>query len=101
MTEVLDMNMNDLFGEDSDLLDNLQECLSDLNVDIDNESLAVILHEYEIVKMEFLKNHIMKMLEARGDILDNGPVKVVVSQNGMDFESLDQDDDFIDTTMIS
>jgi len=101
MTEVFDMNMNDLFGEESEFIESLQGALEDLGVEIDATSLATILHEYEMVKMDFLKAHIMKLLEDRGGDFEDGPVKVVVSQSGIDFESVDQDDELVDTTIIS
>ena len=104
MTEVFDMNMNDLFGEESEFIESLQGALEDLGVEIDTSSLATILHEYEIIKMDFLKAHIMKLLEDREGSFKDGPVKVVVSQSGIEFESIDQDDeliDSIDTSIIS
>jgi len=104
MTEVFDMNMNDLFSEESEFIESLQGALEDLGVDIDTTSLATILHEYEIVKMDFLKAHIMKLLEDREGSFKDGPVKVIVSQSGIEFESIDQDDDLIDaidTSIIS
>ena len=103
MTEVFDMNMNDLFGEESEFIENLQSVLEDLGVEVDANSLATILHEYEMAKMDFLKAHIMKLLADRGDEFENGPVKVVVSQAGLNFES-DEDDELIatiDTNIIS
>ena len=104
MTEVFDMNMNDLFGEESEFVESLQGALEDLGVEIDAHSLATILHEYEMAKMDFLKAHIMKLLEDRGSDFEDGPVKVVVSQSGMGFEAMEQEEDeleFIDTHIIS
>jgi len=101
MTEVFDMNMNDLFGEESEFIESLQGALEDLGIEIDAPSLAAILHEYELAKMDFLKAHIMKLLEDRGDDFEDGPVKVIVSQSGIDLESNDQDDELIDTNVIS
>ena len=102
MTEVFDMNMSDLFGEESEFIESLQNVLEDLGVDVDTDALATILHEYEMAKMDFLKAHIMKMLADRGDDFDNGPVKIVVSQSGLNFESADDDEyEVIDTNMIS
>jgi len=108
MTEVFDMNMNDLFGEESEFIEVLQNKLEGLGLDIDASSLAVVLHEYELAKMEFLKNHIMNMLKERGDLTD-GPVKLVVSQGGMDLKALSDDEfDFpteedseVDSNLIS
>ena len=102
MTEVFDMNMNDLFSEESEFIESLQGVLEHLGVEIDSNSLATILHEYEMAKIDFLKAHIMKLLEVRDGDFEDGPVKVVVSQSGLDLEPLDQDDDeFVDTTVIS
>ena len=101
MTEVFDMNMNDLLGEESEFIKSLQGALEDLGLEIDTTSLATILHEYEMVKMDFLKAHIMQLLENRGSDFKDGPLKVVVSQSGIEFESIDQDDELIDTNIIS
>lgn len=105
MTEVFDMDMNDLLGEDSEFIDSLKASLENLGVEIDANSLSTILHEYEMTKMEFLKNYIMSLLEARGTSLNNledGPFKVVVSNSGIDFEAIDQEDEEqIDTTIVS
>lgn len=108
MTEVFDMNMNDLVSEESEFIESLQITLENLGVMIDAQSLATILNEYEMAKMDFLKAHIMKMLEDRGGNFENGPVKVVVSQSGFDFDSIDEDDeddedlsDDFDTSFIS
>jgi len=102
MTEIFDMNMNDLFGEESEFIKSLQGALEGLGIEIDASSLAAILHEYELAKMDFLRAHIMKLLEDRGDGFGDGPVKVVVSQSGIEFESIDQEDDeLIDTNLIS
>ena len=107
MTEIFDMNMNDLFGEDSEFIEGFRGALEGLGIEIDANSLATILHEYEMAKMDFLKIHIMRMLESRGEFPD-GPVKVVVSQSGIGFEpvesELDELDDFdfnADTSIIS
>ena len=101
MTEVFDMNMNDLIGEESEFIEDLQDALENLGVKIDTTSLATILHEYEMVKMEFLKSHILNLLESRGSDFENGPVKVIVSQSGIEFEPSDQDDESVDTNIIS
>ena len=101
MTEVFDMNMNDLLGEDSEFIKNLQGALEAIGYDIDEHALVAILHEYELVKMDFLKAHIMQLLEHRGDEFKDGPVKVVVSQSGVELEPIEQDDDPIDTSIIS
>ena len=101
MTEIFDMNINDLFGEDSEFIESLQITLKDRGIEIDAPSLAATLHEYELAKMDFLKAHIMKLLEDRGGDFEDGPVKVVVSQSGIEFESVDQDDEPIDTNIIS
>ena len=103
MNEVFDMDMNDMLGEESDFIDYLKTNLENLGVDIDANSLATILHEYEITKMEFLKNYILNLLNAYGgnlNDLDGSPIKVVVSNNGVDFESLEQEDE-VDTNIIS
>ena len=101
MTEIFDMNIDDLFGEDSEFVEGLQGVLEDRGIEIDTPSLAAILHEYESAKMEFLKAHIMKLLEDRGGNFGDGPVKVVVSQSGIDFETIDQDDESTDINVIS
>jgi len=105
MTEVFDMDMNDLLGEDSEFIDRLIANLEHLGVEIDAESLSTVLHEYEMTKMEFLKHYIMRLLESRGANLsdfEEGPLKIVFSNNGIDFGTADQEDeDQIDTTVIS
>lgn len=105
MTEVFDMDMNDLLGEDSKFIDSLKAHLENLGVEIDADSLSTILHEYEITKMEFLKNHIMNLLESRGanlNDLEDGPLKVVISNSGINFEAIDQEDEEqIDTNILS
>jgi len=103
MTEVFDMNMNELVSEESEFIQGLQGILENVGVEIDASSLAIILNEYEMAKMDFLKAHIMKLLEERGGDLENGPVKVVVSQSGLDFEDSDDDESIVqaDTTLIS
>lgn len=105
MTEVFDMDMNDLLGEDSKFIDSLKAHLENLGLEIDADSLSAILHEYEITKMEFLKSYIMNMLESRGtnlNDLEDGSLKVVVSNNGMNFEETNQEDEEeIDTHIVS
>jgi len=105
MTEVFDMDMNDLLGEDSNFIDNLKAHLETLGVKIDAHSLSTILHEYEITKMELLKNHIMNLLESRGtnlNDLEDGPLKVIISNHGVNFEAIDQEEDEqIDTNIVS
>jgi len=102
VNEVFDMNMNDLFGEESEFIESLHGILEDLGIEIDATSLATILHEYEMAKMDFLKTHIMRLLEERDADFEDGPVKVIISQSGINFESTDQDDDeLIDTNIIS
>jgi len=106
MTEVFDMNMNDLMSEESEFMEGLQHILANLGVEIDANSLATILHEYELAKMDFLRDHIMRLLEDRGNEFQGGPVKVLVSQSGIgfesdDYESDDQDDEIIDTDIVS
>lgn len=105
MTEVFDMDMNDLLGEDSKFIDSLKAHLENLGLEIDADSLSAILHEYEITKMEFLKSYIMNMLESRGtnlNDLEDGSLKVVVSNNGINFEATDQEDEEeIDTHIVS
>lgn len=106
MTEVFDMSMNDLFGEESEFIENLQSALEGIGVSLDAGSLAAVLHEYEVAKMDFLKMHIMKLLQDRGESLENGPVKVVVSQSGLNFDELSdeifgEDEDDFDTSFIS
>jgi len=98
MTEVFDMNMSDLFGEDSEFIEGLKGTLTGLGVEIDANSLATILHEYEMAKMDFLKVHIMRMLESRGEYHD-GPVKVVVSQSGINFEPLSDEEELEPTNV--
>ncbi|MCL2559608.1 MAG: hypothetical protein FWE07_03905 [Turicibacter sp.] len=96
MNEVFDMDMNDLLGEESEFIESLVLNLIHLGVDINAEDLAVILHEYEMTKMEFLKNYIMNLLEARGTSLselEDGPLKVVISNSGLDFESVIPDEE--------
>lgn len=93
MTEFFDMNMNDLFGEDSEFIEGFRGLLEGVGIDIDASSLAKILHEYEMAKMEFLQIQIMQMLESQGEI-PNGPVKVVVSQSGIDFQAAKTDFDY-------
>ncbi|MCL1989846.1 MAG: hypothetical protein FWG67_03045 [Defluviitaleaceae bacterium] len=92
------MNMNDLVNEESEFIEGLQGILENLGVKIDVNSLATILHEYELAKMDFLKAHIMKLLEDRGGDFENSPVKVVVSQSGFDFDAMDENDDLSDFT---
>jgi len=103
MTEVFDMNMNDLMNEESEFIEGLQGTLEDLGVEIDANSLATILHEYETAKMDFLKAHIMKLLEDRGSDFEDGPVKVVVAQSGFDFESVEEEElsEQTDTVLFS
>ena len=105
MTEVFDMDMNDLLGEDSKFIDSLKAHLENLGVEVDADSLSTILHEYEITKMEFLKSYIMNLLESRGthlNDLEDGPLKVVVSNSGINFESIDQEDEEqADTDIVS
>jgi len=109
MTEVLDMNINDMFGEESEFIEGLVGALGAMGVDIDANNLATILHEYEVAKMAFLKVHIMKMLQDRGGDFQDGPVKVVVSQSGLDIDGLVDDidgllgeaDDDTDTPIFS
>lgn len=106
MTEVFDMDMNDLLGEDSQFIDGLKTHLENLGVSIDADALSTILHEYEITKMAFLKAYIMNLLESNGTNLndEDGPVKVIVSNNGIDFDDIEQDyeeEDEIDTNIIS
>ena len=102
MNEIFDMNMNDLFGEDSEFVEGFRGMLESLGIEIDAAPLATILHEYEMAKMEFLKVHIMRMLESNGQIQD-GPVKVIVSQSGIELEPLDDDFEFepTDVNIIS
>lgn len=105
MTEVIDMNMNDLFGEESEFIKSLQGFLEELGVEIDADALSTILHEYEMAKMDFLKAHIMRMLADRGEGFEAGPVNVVVSQSGLEFDGMDEEHDDIikktDTHIIS
>jgi len=102
MTEVFDMNMNELVSEESEFIQSLQGILENVGVEIDASSLATILNEYEMAKMDFLKAHIMKLLEERGGDLESGPVKVVVSQSGLDFENPDEElTEQADTIIIS
>lgn len=104
MTEVFDMNINDLLGEDSEFIGRLRAILENLGVDIDADSLSVILQEYEMIKIEFLKSHIINLLKARGTNLndfEDGPLKVVVSNTGVDFEAIDEDDEQIDSDIVS
>ena len=106
MTEVFDMNMNELFGEDSEFIESFSSTLEDLGINIDSSSLATILHEYEMAKMDFLKLQIIRMLESKGQNPE-GPVKVVVSQSGFGFEPGDDADfdefdlDYTDANLIS
>ena len=105
MTEIFDMNMNDLFGENSEFIEGFVGALEGIGIEIDAASLATILREYELAKMDFLQVHIMRMLESQGTIPD-GPLKVVVSQSGIGFEPVDDEfDDFnfepTDVTIVS
>ena len=102
MTEVFDMNMNELVSEESEFIQSLQGILENVGVEIDASSLATILNEYEMAKMDFLRAHIMQLLEERGSDLEGGPVKVVVSQSGLDFEDDEEElTEQADTTLIS
>jgi len=94
MNEIFDMNMSDLFGEDSEFVEGFRGALEGLGIEIDAASLATILHEYEMAKMEFLKVHIMRMLESRGESMHDGPVKVIVSQSGIELEPFEDEFDF-------
>ena len=93
MAEVFDMNMNDLFNEDSEFIEGFQGLLEDLGINIDSQLLSTVLHEYESAKMEFFKIQIMRMLDQSHHNYGDGPVKVVVSQSGIDIEAVDSEID--------
>jgi len=99
------MNINDLLDEDSEFINSFKIGLEELGVEVDEAQLAVILQEYEMMKMEFLKNYILSTLEANGaDLgeLQEGPIKVVFSNGGVDFDANGtDDDDYTDSDLIS
>ena len=107
MNEIFDMDMNELLGEDSEFIEHLILNLVHLGVEIEAEDLAVILREYEMTKMVFLKNIVMDLLESRGtqlnDEFEKGPIKVVVSNSGLDFESTTdlEEENQTDTDLVS
>ena len=105
MTEIFDININDLIGEDSEFISSLKASLESLDIEVNADDLSIILQEYEMVKMDFLKNHIINSLAARGtnlNELQDGPLKVVFSNNRADFETIDEaDEDQTDSNIVS
>jgi len=107
MSEVFNMDLANILEADSEFVEGLRDLLVEAGIEIDCDSLSVILHEYEISKLDFLKAQILKVLEGEGrDIsdIDLEALSVIVPSSGsasaLESEG-DQEEEPLDTKVIS
>lgn len=107
MSEVFNMDLANMLEADSEFVESLKNLLVEAGIEIDCDSLSVILHEYEISKMDFLKGQILNILEGEGhDIndIDLESLSVVVpsSEAVRKLESdIEKNEEPLDTEAIS
>lgn len=102
MTEVLDMDLAELIDANSSFMEELQKLVQAHGISLGGEELSSVVEEYELLKFQFLKEKIMKVLEEMGhdihDVAING-MGLIAKKNET---SEDEDEIFdVDIDIIS
>ena len=66
MTEVLDMDLAELLDADSEFMEQLRDEVEKYGIELTEKDLSRVVEEYEILKFQFLKSKILKVLEEMG-----------------------------------
>jgi len=103
MSEVFNMDLANILEADSEFVEGLKDLLVEAGIDIDCDSLSVILHEYEISKLDFLKAQILRLLEGEGHDINEIDLEAlsVVIPSSKEESDVDQEEISLDTEAIS
>ena len=103
MSDILDVDIENFLSENSPIIKDLLQQLQQMGININAKVLTTIIHEYEAIKFDFLKDQIMQLVDSgmfeTNDPME-GPVKVIVSKQTKQVKNKNDLNDEVETHYI-